>query len=201
VLNVAAAIRKLGHKCALVYTANWYWLEQGRPIMSNAGLDLINARYGAQPWPEGSPADIYNARGGDYGEGWTGYGGLDPQFWQYTSQATWGNQRVDFNAYLGPTSDLGRWFTTWTAGTPPPTLEDDDMLFICKVGTTYYVGDGVRSTAVAGTDVDTLKANVEGVGTARWRHPARKDLPILTKIADVPTINAGQRDTLVGKLN
>jgi GH25 family lysozyme M1 (1,4-beta-N-acetylmuramidase) len=200
VLNVAAAVRKLGHKCALVYTANWYWLEQGRPLMSNAGLDLINAQYGAQPWPDGSPGEIYNARGGDYGPGWTGYGGLDPQFWQYTSQATWGNQRVDFNAYLGTPADLARWFTTWPTGTPPPHLEDDDMLFICKVGTTYYVGDGVRSSAVAGGDVDTLKANVEGVGTARWRHPARKDLPILTKIADVPAINAGQRDTLVGKL-
>jgi hypothetical protein len=203
VLNVAAAIRKLGHKCALVYTANWYWLEQGRPIMSNAGLDLINAQYGAQPWPEGSAAEIYNARGGDYGPGWTGYGGLDPQFWQYTCQATWGNQRVDFNAYLGPTSDLARWFTTWTTPPPqpPPTLEDDDMQYICKVGTVYYVGDGVRSNAVPEGDVDTLKANVEGPGTARWRHPARTNLPILTKLADVPTINAGQRDLLVGKLS
>jgi hypothetical protein len=170
--------------------------------MSNAGLDLINAQYGAQPWPEGSPGDIYNVRGGDYGPGWTGYGGLDPVFWQYTSQATWGNQRVDFNACLAAPSELGRWFTTWTTatGTPPTNLEDDDMLFICKVGTTFYVGDGVRSSAVADADVDTLKANIEGVNTARWRHPARKDLPILLKIADVPTINAGQRDTLVGKV-
>jgi hypothetical protein len=80
-------------------------------------------------------------------------------------------------------------------------LEDDDMLFICKIGSTYYVGDGVRATPVADTDVDTLKANLEGNGTARWRHPARSGLPILTKLADVPAINAGQRDCLVGRLD
>jgi hypothetical protein len=84
-------------------------------------------------------------------------------------------------------------------------LEDDDMLFTSKKVannvTTYFVGDGVRATAVAPNDVDTFKANVEGTGTARWRHPARKDLPILTKLADIPTLNDGQRDTLVGKLS
>jgi GH25 family lysozyme M1 (1,4-beta-N-acetylmuramidase) len=124
VLNVTAAIRQLGHKVALLYTASWYWAEQGRPLMSNAGLDLVNAQYGLQPWPTGTPAAIYNSRGGDYGPGWTGYGGLDPVFWQYTSQATWGNQRVDFNAYLGNPGDLGRWFTTWK---PPNQGDDDDM--------------------------------------------------------------------------
>jgi hypothetical protein len=83
-------------------------------------------------------------------------------------------------------------------------LEDDDMLFICNVGTAaapvYDVGDGVRATEVAARDVDTLKANLEGNGTARWRHPARSGLPILTRMADIPIINAGQRDCLVGKV-
>jgi hypothetical protein len=126
---------------------------------------------------------------------------LDPVIWQFTQTATWGNRsNIDFNAYLGTAAELERWFTTWQSGTSPPQLEDDDMLFICKVGADTFVGDGVRATKIAGADLDTLKANVEGTGTARWRHPARKDLPILTKMADVPAINAGQRDTLVGKL-
>jgi hypothetical protein len=205
VIAVANAVRKLGHRCALVYTANWYWVEQGQPNMSGVGLDLINAQYGKEPWPFGTAAAIYETRGGDTGPGWTSLGGLTPVLWQYTCQATWGNQQVDFNAYRGKASDLGRWFTTWETsvpGTPPADLDkDDDMLFICKVGSTIYVGDGVRSSAVASGDVDTVKANVEGVGTSRWRHPARKDLPVLTKMADIPTINAGQRDCLVGKLD
>jgi hypothetical protein len=204
VLAVAAEIRKLGHKCALLYTANWYWMEQGTPNLAGAGFDLVAANYGAKPWPVGDPASIYATRGGDSGPGWATLGGLEPVVWQYTCQATWGNQQVDFNAYRGDPEDLDRWFTTWQPsqpGTPPTNLEDNDMLFICKVGADLYVGDGVRATKVAAGDVDTVKANVEGVGTARWRHPARKDLPVLTKMTDIPTINAGQRDCLVGKLN
>jgi hypothetical protein len=204
VLGVAAAIRKLGHRCALVYTANWYWSEQGKPTMSGGGLDLVNAQIGPEPRPTGSPSSIYAARGGDFGPGWVGYGGLEPVLWQYSHQAIWGNQQLDFNAFLGTPAELGRWFTTWQSGSPPSNLEDDDMLFVCKEVisnvTTYYVGDGVRATKVAPNDVDTLKANIEGTGTARWRHPARSGLPVLTKIADVPAINAGQRDCLVGKL-
>jgi GH25 family lysozyme M1 (1,4-beta-N-acetylmuramidase) len=156
VLNVTLAIRRLGHKVALVYTAQWYWLEQGRPILSNAGVDLVNADYGAQPWPTGSPAAIYNTRGGDYGPGWHGFGGLDPVIWQYTPQAAWGNQRVDFNAYLGAPADLGRWFTTWGTTPPvtPPTTATRprgalDMVALMKYGGTptanwggWYTPDG-----------------------------------------------------------
>jgi hypothetical protein len=188
VLNVAAAIRRLGHKCALVYTANWYWLERGRPIMSNAGLDLINAQYGTQPWPEGSPAEIYKARGGDYGPGWTGYGGLDPQFWQYTSQATWGNQRVDFNAYLGSSADLGRWFTTWP--TTPSTLEDDRMLYLIKLDSNPYlfiVGDGITSRRVRSDEMDELTSAVtKGVGPT-YHDPTKADRPVIRDMAKVPT--------------
>lgn len=81
---------------------------------------------------------------------------------------------------------------------PEPVPEDDDMLFVCKVGSVYYVGNGARAVPVAGDDVDTLKANMEGAGSARWRHPARSGLPVLTRLADVPAINTGQRRILVG---
>lgn len=82
---------------------------------------------------------------------------------------------------------------------PPPEIEDDDMLFICKVDNTIFVGDGVRSVAVPPDDEDTIEANM--TYAPRWRHPARKDLPVLTRMADIPVINAGQRDILVGKLD
>lgn len=82
----------------------------------------------------------------------------------------------------------------------PPEIGDDDMLFICKVGGDTFVGDGVRSTKVLDVALDTIRVNVEGNGTARWRHPARTNLPILTKMADIPTINDHQRKALVGLL-
>jgi hypothetical protein len=120
VLDVVGEIRDLGHHCDLVYTARWYWSECGSPSMSGEGLDLVNANYGPQPWPTGTPADIYQAGGGDTGPGWAGYGGLEPVLWQYTCQATWGNRQIDFNAYRGNPADLAQWFTTWAAATPPP---------------------------------------------------------------------------------
>jgi GH25 family lysozyme M1 (1,4-beta-N-acetylmuramidase) len=120
VLDVAGEIRELGHRCALVYTARWYWSEQGSPSMAGKGFDLVNAHYGPQPWPTGNPADIYTARGGDKGAGWAGLGGLEPVLWQYTCQATWGNKQIDFNAYRGAAADLAQWFTTWAAAPPPP---------------------------------------------------------------------------------
>lgn len=81
---------------------------------------------------------------------------------------------------------------------PPPSLEEDDMLFICSVGGTVYVGNGIVANEVPSSAMNTLKANVEGNGTARWRHPARTDLPILTRMSDIPEINGAQRDLLVG---
>jgi hypothetical protein len=112
---------------------------------------------------------------------------------------------------LGGTSGCRTWqdsaFRSYldalVAPTPPPTptTEDEDMLYICKVGSTYYVGDGVRATAVAPEDVDTMKANVEGNGTNRWHQPARTGLPLVKNMADIVTINAGQRDCLLGHLD
>jgi Glycosyl hydrolases family 25 len=113
VLAVADAIRELGHRCNLVYTGRWYWNEQGSPTLAGCGLDLVNSNYGLKPWPDGGPVDVYTARGGDDGPGWAGYGGLDPILWQYSCQTTWGNRRVDFNAYKGDPAELNQWFTTW----------------------------------------------------------------------------------------
>jgi hypothetical protein len=115
VLAVMGEIRKLGHKVTLVYAPNWYWSEKGKPNMAGVGLDLVQANYGAKPWPTGNPSAIYSVRGGDSGPGWNDYGNLTPVAWQYTCQATWGNMKVDFNAYRGDPSVLKNWFTTWEA--------------------------------------------------------------------------------------
>jgi hypothetical protein len=128
VLDVCGEIRDLGHHCDLVYTGRWYWSECGEPSMSGNGLDLVNANYGKEPWPTGGPAEIYAARGGDDGPGWQGYGGLEPVLWQYTCQATWGNQAVDFNAYKGDPAELAQWFTTWTVEEDEVTQEQIDEI-------------------------------------------------------------------------
>ena len=90
----------------------------------------------------------------------------------------------------------------WTAPVkppkPPPEIKDEDMLFICKVDDVIYVGDGVRATEVLPDDEDTIEANM--AYAPRWRHPARQGLPVLTSMNDIPEINAGQRDCLVGKV-
>ena len=68
VLAVAAAIRYLGHKVALLYTGNWYWSKMGNPTLAGHGFDLVNAKYGTNA--VGTPAERYAAQGGDSGEGW-----------------------------------------------------------------------------------------------------------------------------------
>ena len=128
-LAVAAAIRKLGFKCALLYANYYYWKDTcGSPTLTGQGFDLVNANYGPKPWPTGDPAHIYAVRGGDAGAGWQGYGGLEPVLWQYTCQATWGNRAVDFNAYAGDAAKLSTWFTTWTDEEDDVTEEDIEKI-------------------------------------------------------------------------
>jgi hypothetical protein len=88
VLQVADAIRRLGHRVPLVYTGKWYWQAKGSPTMSGHGFDLVNAHYGSNP--TGDIVPVYVRRGGDSGPGWTGYGGLSPIMWQFGSRVTFG---------------------------------------------------------------------------------------------------------------
>jgi hypothetical protein len=192
VVAVAEAVRKLGHTCALVYTARWYWLEQGQPNMGGVGLDLVNAQFGAQPWPTGTPWTIYTARGADTGPGWQGYGGLTPIIWQYTQQATWGNRsNIDFNAYVGKASDLGKWFTTWGASTP--LLEDDDnMLFISRLDSNpnlIVVGDGITSRRIRADEIDELTAALsKGVGP-QFHDPTVVGAPVIRDVNKLPKVS------------
>lgn len=98
--------------------------------------------------------------------------------------------------------DAAKRIVDWTppppTPTPSPSLEDDDMLFICEVDGTVFTGDGVRANAQPGSALATLEANMNVA--PRWRHPARAGLPILTDVADIPKINAVQRDLLVGRV-
>jgi hypothetical protein len=48
-------------------------------------------------------------------------------------------------------------------------------------------------------DEDTLEANIKSAN--RWHQPARTGLPLVTSMDDIVTINAGQRDMLLGHLD
>jgi hypothetical protein len=127
VLAVAAEIRKLGHKVALVYTGWSYWSEHGKPTMSGHGFDLVNARYGAGNLV-GTAEERYQAQGGDSGLGWGAYGGLTPVLWQFGDKITWGNRNLDMNAYRGDPNLLNKWFTTWKESVMYPYAYSGTML-------------------------------------------------------------------------
>jgi len=215
VVGAAGATNTMGKGGPLTCSAGTVPLDRGNQTM--IAIEAANNGVG-EPWPQ-VQLDAYIALVG----GLCDWYGLDPQHDIYSHaeycRPTCPGRKIDpagptpSRPAIGGSSGAATWSTPGfrdavSAWAPPdtpnpeptPTLEDDDMLFICKVGADTFVGDGVRATKVAAGDIDTLKANVEGNQTARWRHPARTGLPILTRMADVPTINAGQRDTLVGKV-
>jgi Glycosyl hydrolases family 25 len=118
VVAVAAEMRTLGIAVVSLYTGQGYWESQGRPTLAGNGLDLVNARWGNNAKTK-LAVDRYGAIGGDNGNGWRGYGGLDPVIWQFGSRVSWGSQQMDHNACRSNAAELGRWFKVWK---PQPDL-------------------------------------------------------------------------------
>lgn len=112
VVAVASEMRKVGISVVTLYTGAGYWGGQGRPTLAGNGFDLVNARWGLNP--EAKVAiDQYRAIGGDDGNGWQGFGGLDPVIWQFGSRIAWNINHMDHNAFRGDAADLHRWFKVW----------------------------------------------------------------------------------------
>jgi hypothetical protein len=214
VIGAAGATNTMGKGGPLVCSKGNVPQDRGNQTL--IAIEAANNGVG-EPWPK-VQVDAYIALVG----GLCWWYDLDPQrdivsHWEYCKPSCPG-RKIDpagptpSAPSIGGSSGSSTWSTpgfrdavgawpppdTPNPDPPPPILEYDDMLFICKVGQDVYVGDGVRANLVDDDDLDTLKANLEGNGTARWRHPARSGLPILIRMADIPVINAGQRDTLVG---
>jgi GH25 family lysozyme M1 (1,4-beta-N-acetylmuramidase)/peptidoglycan hydrolase-like protein with peptidoglycan-binding domain len=94
-----------------VYLAKWVWSSWlGKPdlrtLMQNAGGPLINANYPANEIK--NYEEKYAAIGGDSGPGWTVYGGVMPEIWQYssTSEVPGASPITDVNAYRGSLDQL-----------------------------------------------------------------------------------------------
>ena len=104
--NVANAFNANGISVSQLYLPNWYRGRIGLPDLSDLPanqISLVSSNYSWQP--SGSPADIYNALGGDNGPGWQPYGGCAPTVWQFSQQASIGGRVVDCNAYKGSSPD------------------------------------------------------------------------------------------------
>jgi hypothetical protein len=112
VVAVTSEMRKLGISVVSLYTGAGYWGDRGRPTLAGNGFDLVNARWGLNPEAKVA-VDQYRAIGGDDGNGWQGFGGLEPVIWQFGSRIAWGSQDMDHNAFRGNAADLHRWFKVW----------------------------------------------------------------------------------------
>jgi GH25 family lysozyme M1 (1,4-beta-N-acetylmuramidase) len=89
------AYRALGGVVWAAYIPKWYWSgTMGSPSLkplSDRHVSLISSAYTAYS---------------DTGPGWTSYGGIVPQLWQYTDRQAYGGMSVDFNAYRGTKQQL-----------------------------------------------------------------------------------------------
>lgn len=99
-------LRSHGTPCNMLYLPRWYWGNLGSPGlagMTTRHLNLVSSAYTA-----------YN----DNGPGWTPYGGMVPEVWQYTStMRTGGFAQVDANAFKGSFAQLAAMVT---GSAPPP---------------------------------------------------------------------------------
>jgi hypothetical protein len=110
--------RQLGGKCFLLYLPHWYWQQIGSPSLVpliGLGMLLVSSEY-----------TTYS----DTGPGWSGYGGMTPAVWQYTSTATFnGVHPVDMNAFKGTLPEFISLATTGKkAPVPPPPPPHPAML-------------------------------------------------------------------------
>lgn len=90
-----------------MYLPRWIWDgHMGRPDLRPLRCPLVASNYGSNP--DGSPAAVYAARGGDSGAGWNAYGGVTPTVWQYGSNidCPGASGATDVNAYRGTLAQL-----------------------------------------------------------------------------------------------
>jgi glycosyl hydrolase family 25/putative peptidoglycan binding protein len=107
------AYRHGGGVCNLLYLPHWYWQQLGSPPLApftQRKMALVSSAYTAYS---------------DSGDGWAGYGGMNPAVWQYTDRHAFHGQAVDFNAYRGT---IDQFRALATAGTPGPGQQGDTTI-------------------------------------------------------------------------
>lgn len=125
VVNLTAVVNALngaGVTVQLGYCPQWYWEEVGGGALVGLAAAVVSSGY---PDGGGYASTIYANCGGDTGEGWAPYAGIEPACWQFTDQANIAGFSVDCNAFIGSAADLAALFTGGTpAVTPTPPVTD-----------------------------------------------------------------------------
>ncbi|AHH98341.1 glycoside hydrolase family 25 protein [Kutzneria albida] len=124
------AFTAAGYHVPLVYFPHWFWQQIGSPSL--AGLPAL--------WSSGYPSsattyasEIYDTVGGDSGSGWTGYGGLGVEMWQFTDRGVVaGISGMDCSAYRGTREQLISLFTG--GGRQPAAATTDQTNFLLLEG-------------------------------------------------------------------
>ena len=100
ILAYARQAVSAGLNLRLIYLPHWYWEQIGSPDLTpleSLGLSLVSSQY-ENP---NSPADP-----GDQDSGWNSYGGLTPEFYQFTDNDPSAVGAIDLDAYRGDQDQL-----------------------------------------------------------------------------------------------
>jgi hypothetical protein len=112
---VLAAFRAAGLNVVLDYLPRWYLQQIGSPTLTGVP-GLVASAY---PGGAGYASTIYEAGGGDQGDGWQPYDGATPVIWQFTDSALVAGITVDADAFVGSVPDL---LTLLGVTAPPPPV-------------------------------------------------------------------------------
>lgn len=103
---VVDAFNAVGTNIQIGYVPDWYLNSDAGGYGSLSALAANGIQLVSSAYPAGYQTSVgfglYDAVGGDTGEGWTSYNDATPAAWQFTSAATVsGFNNVDVNAYKG----------------------------------------------------------------------------------------------------
>jgi peptidoglycan hydrolase-like protein with peptidoglycan-binding domain len=144
VTDVIDAAHAKGLRIKWIYLPRWFWQDTwGSPdlkVLRDRDVHLISSNY---PGAKGTGPAQYQADGGDDGPGWTPYGGMSPEMWQYTDAAGEQGQLVDYNAFRGTAAQLAA-----LCGEAAPTGVVPSTTGWHRELTTGCGGDDVRAVQV-----------------------------------------------------
>ena len=118
--DIVNAIQARGMKVIIDYIPKWYWDgNMRRANLAGTGRPLWSSNYGPNNSDFGSR--LYEARGGDGGPGWEGYGGGNVAVWQFGEKGQVAGQQIDVNAFKGSLEELETLFGKVVAMADKPT--------------------------------------------------------------------------------
>lgn len=99
---VLQAFANAGLRVVLGYIPKWYYDAVGGGSLW-PGPPIVNSRYSIR---NGTAQQIYDAAGGDKGNGWIDFGNQKTVLWQFTNKASMAGMNIDMSAYKGTHDEL-----------------------------------------------------------------------------------------------